>query len=149
MFTNTGMVTLFKKFAKKGSASYLFRQVPGQETNWLKFIEKLLHVAEDNSLDIHICRKYLLKDGKMVFGWHIGLNGKMEEIFEILQSNIDTKPATTVKTSTTTNGPMLKTISSGVGSDGRPYSVEEMPLPHVTKDLNAPNAKGRGATGAK
>jgi hypothetical protein len=47
----------------------LCRQVPGQEQAWLGVIESILQETE--SLDVHICRRYLLKDGRMVYGWHL------------------------------------------------------------------------------
>lgn len=152
VFNNTGMVTVFSTDFKRGTQSYVLRQNAGHDAKWLVLIEKLLNVGEAQKLNLHICRRYLLKNGKMVFGWHVGITGNLDNSYAAISHALrNTKPLKASKPlPTITSRSSLKIISSGVGSDGKPYSVEEMPLPHVSgTDLNIPNNKGRGAKGAK
>ena len=79
----------------KGSRiSIMCRQVPGQEKAWIGVVDGLLKQASVTDQSLHLCRRYVLKNGKMVFGWHIGVEAKtaktlrksVEAVCEFLES---------------------------------------------------------------
>lgn len=68
----TGLLQPVSSSMKGCHLEILCRQVPGREQAWLKVVQAILiHLEGANP---HICRRYILKDGKMVFGWHIQLD---------------------------------------------------------------------------
>ena len=69
----TGLVQPVKVHQKDGSLSALCREVPGQAEAWLKVVETILRESAGTDVVFHLCRQYLWKDGRMVFGWHVGL----------------------------------------------------------------------------
>jgi hypothetical protein len=76
---STGMVQPVSENTKGGFLEVLCRQVPGQEKAWLLVVDKLLHLNEEISgveVDLHICRRYVRKNGQMVFGWNVSINCK-------------------------------------------------------------------------
>lgn len=62
--------------SKGGSLGIHCRQVVGQEKAWVKLADELLLVAESHSLSIHVCRRYVRKDARMLFCWFIGIEAK-------------------------------------------------------------------------
>lgn len=174
----SGLLQVIKSDVKKASANYLCRIVPGRDREWLTLMEKLLTALEGTDCEAHFCRKYLLKDGRMVYAWHLGFKGKLgiaEQLFAgklVPESSQGLKqrkkgqglirPAKAILSKLTPRRPddngSDPVIPSGVkigliivekkqAANGTMSTVEEMPLPHVYKDLNVPNKKQRGATG--
>lgn len=72
----TGLVQPVVAEGKGGVASFLCRQVQGQEAAWLKVIDRLLTLGEEANLNLHVCRRYVRRDGHMVFGWFVGVETK-------------------------------------------------------------------------
>ncbi len=68
---STGLVQPVESSSKKGRLEVMCRQIAGQEKPWLDVVTQLLETAESTNLTFHICRRYVLKDGMLVFGWHI------------------------------------------------------------------------------
>lgn len=66
----TGLVQPVSSSSSRGRLEVLCRQVPGQEAAWLRVVGQLLEAQEDG---LHVCRRYVRRDGRMVFGWHLGL----------------------------------------------------------------------------
>ena len=174
---------------KTTTMEVLCRQVPGQEAQWLRQVDALLARFEDGKMSLHLCRRYLRKNGQMVFGWHLGVSGSMSEVragvravIEVLagarptldgaprQAPSPGRPASQ-RAAPEEEAPLedpgpgrapgppaavvpqkpgtfrLRTISRDVDQEtGAPFIVEEMQLPHVTKEMNRPTAGGRGAT---
>ena len=75
----TGCVQPVKVDSKGNRVFALCREVHGQAKAWLANVEKLLHIAEDNDIPLHLCRQYVLKNGQMVFGWHVAIDAKSAE----------------------------------------------------------------------
>jgi hypothetical protein len=50
--------------------------VTGQEKPWLQVVAKILRLATVADFEVHICRQYVLNEGSMVFGWHVGIETK-------------------------------------------------------------------------
>lgn len=173
----------------------LCRLVPGQETAWLKVVESILITLEADAdwadkPDVILARRYVAKDGKMVFGWYISVIAKsakdLEKVVLFLQRHLeDAKPSLTsveppaekatseaprhralapgqhpkqrpadarAASEALSNpeppenfNPGLRIVKKSFDSSGRLETVEEMPLPHVYKELNTPNEKGKGA----
>jgi hypothetical protein len=74
----TGMVQPVSSGFEKGKNGRLWvlcRQLPHRERPWLKVVHLLLSVAEDMDVELHICRRYVLKEGRLVFGWYVGVSG--------------------------------------------------------------------------
>lgn len=72
----TGLVQPVDSAGRGGSLSILCRQLPGQEAPWIAVVDKLLLAAEEKSLDLHVCRRYVRRNGRMVFGWFLGIEAK-------------------------------------------------------------------------
>lgn len=62
----------------------LCRLVPGQEANWLQVVDRVLTAFElhGTEVELFLARRYLLREGSMVFGWHIGLIAKSGAMLE-------------------------------------------------------------------
>jgi hypothetical protein len=80
----TGLVqpvdSALTRSGKRSSLEVLCRQIPGQEAPWLKIVDGLLEAFESAKVSLHLCRRYLRKNGRMAFGWHLELSGSMSEI---------------------------------------------------------------------
>lgn len=72
----TGLVQPVSEKHKGGDIEVLCRQIPGQEKSWLSVVDKLLALGDDLEQDFHICRRYVRREGQMVFGWHIAFSCK-------------------------------------------------------------------------
>lgn len=83
----------------------LCRMVPGQEPPWLKVVEAVLldfdsATWEGEKPDLVIARRYVAKDGRMVFGWYINIVAKtvkdIERMVSLLETHLETaKPTLT------------------------------------------------------
>lgn len=87
--TLTGLVHPLDVRSRGGRIQILCKQVPGQEASWLKIVNDLLNWAEASAPpdSFLIARRYLLKEGKMVFGWHIELTTKNSKSLEEVLSS--------------------------------------------------------------
>ncbi len=90
----TGCVQPVNVGSVKGSRVFaLCREVKGQAKAWLANVEKLLRIAEDNNIPLHLCRRYVLKDRNMVFGWHLDIEAKsapeLMRCLKAIRSHID------------------------------------------------------------
>lgn len=72
----TGLVQPVKVEGRAGRLTALCREVPGQTQAWLKVVETVLRESAGTEMSFHLCRQYVWKDGRMVFGWHVGLEAK-------------------------------------------------------------------------
>lgn len=72
----TGLVQPLNATSHGKGVSVICRQLPGYEKPWLQVVDRLLEAAEAAGHDIHICRRYVRKEGRMVFGWHLGVEAK-------------------------------------------------------------------------
>lgn len=72
----SGCVQPVKISSRGSSLSALCRELKGRAPAWLSIMEELLQVCEADAFPVHLCRRYVLKDGKMVFGWHIGFEAR-------------------------------------------------------------------------
>jgi hypothetical protein len=72
----TGCLQPMRVDAKGGHLSALCRELKGRAAQWLQRVDHLLRLGEEHDIPLHLCRKYVLKDGKMVFGWHVGIEAK-------------------------------------------------------------------------
>lgn len=159
--STTGILQPLSMKSKGGSIEAMCRLNPGSEKSWVPLAEKLMRKCQALGVaDAHICRRYVLKDGAMVFGIHVGLSmgtakeldtvvGKLKDDLAGSVSEDAVKPAVAsvqVKAQPQPVGPApIKTVSSGRDANGVLTVIQEMPLPHVYSELNQPNAKGRGA----
>lgn len=72
---STGLVIPVKMESQCGHLSALCREVPNQASKWMEAVQSLLsHASESPTFKFHLCRQYVWKDGRMVFGWHVGIN---------------------------------------------------------------------------
>jgi len=72
----TGLLQPVQSHIEGRSIWVLCRQLPGTEAAWIKVVQNLLEVSEVNNINILVCRRYLLKEGNLVFGWYIQISGK-------------------------------------------------------------------------
>lgn len=70
---STGLLQPVSATSTSKSISVMCRAVPGQDKVWMKTMEGLLESAVG---DFHICKRFVFKEGKMVFGWHLGIDSK-------------------------------------------------------------------------
>jgi hypothetical protein len=191
----TGLVQPVDFTATKKTVSVICRQVPGQERPWLKIVEGLLHAMGGIPVgEFHVCRRYVLKEGRMVFGWHLGIEvpdahalvaaigaavavlaqakpslaPPAPEPYEEAPEPAAPRPGRALAPGQhpvrvpqpRQPGPPaqlgerppgrvegIRVVSRTVDEDtGKVIIEEEMPLPHVYRDLNKPAHKdGRGA----
>ena len=155
----SGAVTPLSSATHGKSVSVLCRQVKGREALWLRNVEELLRWSSNYSPNreaLFIARKYLLKNDSLVFGWYIELSApsatklvesatafanalaKHEEL-DVPSPEPEAPPEPVKKPAPQSNGTYaLKTLSRRVAENGRVYDVVEIPLPHVTRDMNVP-----------
>jgi hypothetical protein len=204
----TGLVQPVSSEARRAGAKWfslevLCRQTPGQEAPWLGVVDQVLSLTEAAPLSLHICRRYLRKNNRMVFGWHIGLSGSLTEVEAAVQAVVpvlvaarpeldgaapaparpparaggreapeegdgpeDAPEAGPARRSqplapgrhppakdvtprppgppasgvTPPEGfiPRIRVVKNEVGADGKLRIIEEMPLPHVYREMNKP-----------
>lgn len=131
----------------------LCRQVPGQEGPWLQTVDRLLRWEASRPSGrtpdrLFIARRYLLKDGKMVFGWYLKLNCKSAEgLREATESLVEVLKGS--KPQRASGGPLaapqrppstaIRVIQNSTDDDGNVHEITEMRLPHVGKDMNTPS----------
>lgn len=72
----TGLVQPIELSGRGGNVSCLCRQIPGHEKSWIRVVDSILEVAEENKIDVHVCRRYIRKNDRMVFGWFLGVEAK-------------------------------------------------------------------------
>jgi hypothetical protein len=176
---STGLVLPVGSSSRGGYVEVLSRQVPGQEKAWLQVVKDLLLAAKAATADVHICRRYLMPEDQMVFGWHMSISTKGAKAAEELVGKLNAlvfskaKPSLTLVTAEERSGGRLaapdpdsggpqrraapaeegstaggvRTVAQGRDRKGKPWEIREIPLPHVNRDLNVPNKKGRGASG--
>jgi len=165
----TGLVQPVDGSTKGGHVEVLCRQVPGQEAGWIAVVDELLSIPEAK---LHLCRRYLHKNGELVFGWHVQvdassnkeLTAQVQGMIEVLnrsrpalnpvgnrpapaQAPQRSRPNTAVDPDPAPRAaPTTTKFRPGVDENGQPImEVSEMQLPHVNRDLNVPTAKGKGA----
>ncbi|TXH09032.1 MAG: hypothetical protein E6R04_09125 [Spirochaetes bacterium] len=142
----TGMVVPVSSDRVWSGWDFLCRLVPGQEKNWLKVVNSLLKWADSRgNTDLFIARRYLLKDGSMVFGWYIRLQTKnakdlktaSEEVCQLLSKSKSPVSVPVRKVSSSTS--KLTVVKSTVDEKGNINEEFVMPLPHMNgKDMNTP-----------
>lgn len=205
----TGVVVPRQTSSKGGRVDVLCRPVPGSDRPLMAMVDQLLAGAEKAGVPVHVCKKFVRKDGKMVFGWNFSVESKTvkeladavakvkavldavelaiipkedapeqlaqepeaapaqpgpkseyktdQQVARSLGITIDsqagrlgrlapTKSTTQYKVGEKVSGPRISLVQTGQDTDGRPIMVAEMPLPHVTRELNVPNEKGKGAS---
>lgn len=188
---STGLVQPVETKGRGGRVEILCRQVPGQERPWLRVVEGLL--AALPSGELHICRRYVLKEGKLAFGWHLGFEmptakalqnaaelavavlarakPELTSVVEDEAQAVVVPPQRSRAMAPGQHPPRAAPVARAPGAParlempppGRTEGIrvvrravdeetgstiieEEMPLPHVYRDLNKPRHKdGRGA----
>lgn len=84
----TGVLQIVQTQATAKHISMMCRQVPGQEKVWLSSIEDLLTAYEGLKApvaELIIARRYVLKEGKLAFGWYISLAGTSKTIDSLIE----------------------------------------------------------------
>jgi hypothetical protein len=93
----SGLLQPLSVTGRGGRLEALCRQVPGQEKSWLEAVHRILFKLGEAKTDIIIARRYLLKDGKMVFGWFLQLDLKTaKQVQEAVQAIQEALEATTL-----------------------------------------------------
>lgn len=181
MLLGTGVLLPVEVKQKGSKVSAMCRLVAGKDKEWTICADKMLRSADAASVDLLVCRRFLLKNGEMVQGIYICLEGKasalpgmIESISKAVPKVTATEPAAGDKESTSAMSyseyrkmtsapprkmsepgradpappgfrPEIKILSQSKGSGGRVVSVEEIPIPHIHREMNVPNNRGRGA----
>lgn len=171
----TGMVQPVESSSKGGTVSFLCRQVPGQEKSWIAVVDQLLMAMEpfEQNLpgsSVHLCRKYLRKEGQMVYGWFFSisvpkakdLNLVLPSVLQVLQTAKPTlslvlpvqeapAPQPTFhaqpvmhQASEPERPPLIRVLSTGVSKKGWPTSEVEIPLVYARNDRNIFQGAGKG-----
>lgn len=134
---------------------FLCRQIPGQEAQWLQTVDRLLkwEAEQTDKASLFIARRYLLKDGKMVYGWFFKLTGPSGKAIATIAQNVVNvlKTPTTVAPAKVVQAPQaqspgalrpqtggMRVVRRETGEDGQLIEETEMRLPHVPSDLNVP-----------
>ena len=164
---STALVQPVDVKARGGRVEVLCRLVPGQEKPWLSVMDKILAIPLPG--ETHLCRRYMRKDGRMVFGYCLILDmgparllkSAVEKVIEVLKeakpvlAPVDERPAPVADR---TSSPVvvrqepqqkveIRVVKREVDEEGNEIIEEVMPLPHVRGEMNRPSRKGgRGAT---
>lgn len=72
----TTLVQPISHEGRGGSLGVLCRQVPGQEKAFIRLVDEILAQTQHWTTPIHLCRRYVRKDDRMVFGWFLGVEAK-------------------------------------------------------------------------
>jgi hypothetical protein len=72
----TGVVQPHQSYTKSGRVEILCRQVPGQSAAVIEMLTALLKKAQEENVTIHACKRFVLKDGVLVFGWNFAIETK-------------------------------------------------------------------------
>lgn len=188
----TGLVMPHKAYVKGGKAEFLCRPVRGQDPSLLELIKLILLKAEEEKISLHVCKRFVAKDGALAYGWNFAIDTlnskKLKDAIDILRplleaarpdlENVEeeapvqvvaSKPQVDARTAIRQAGvtvdreagTMGKLAPLNAGADIK-YKVGErlpgavlslvsvnqegnvkteifeMPLPHVTRELNIP-----------
>lgn len=111
-----GLVQPLSFSGKGGSVSIMCRQIQGQEKGWIATIDEMLSTDIGN-VELHVCRRYVRKDGKMAFGWFIGLNASSGKAVNVALEKLS---------------PILKQASSRFSNSvaEAPKTISEVPQPY-------------------
>lgn len=151
----TGMVYPLSSERVFAGCTFLCRQVPGQEAAWIQTVDRLLRweTEQTDKTNLFIARRYLLKEGKMVFGWFLKFSGPnrksivaaAERLVEVLKRPTAVAPTQIVQAPQVQSSGALRPQTGGMkvvrretGEDGQIIEETEMRLPHVPSDLNVP-----------
>lgn len=196
----TGVVSPVSAVSKGGNLEVLCRQVPLREKAVIQMLTEVLTTAEKEAINLHVCKRFILKDGKLAFGWNFALDCKSAKAalvaVEVISKRLveiqpdlvvaeqallpEPEPAPAPVRPATQSTPDAATLrrrgiavhteagiignvterrgslQRGVATEGRLTitqqdsggTVFEMPLPHVRREMNVPNERGRGAVGS-
>ena len=73
---NTGVLLPVSTESKGGKVSSMCRLVQGKDKEWPPLAEKILKAVDALGAEAHVCRRYVLKDGSMVYGIHVSVEAK-------------------------------------------------------------------------
>jgi hypothetical protein len=59
-----------------GHVGAVCRLMKGQDKAWLKAVEYLLRLGEENDVPFHLGTRFVLKDGQMAKGWDVAIEAK-------------------------------------------------------------------------
>lgn len=76
MLMDTGLLQPLSSQTKKGTISVMCRSMKGTEPEWLAMVSEALTLAAEHKIDLHIGRKYVMKNGSLAFGWYIGVTAQ-------------------------------------------------------------------------
>ena len=182
MLIGTGVLLPVEVKSKGGRVSAMCRLVSGKDKEWTVVADKLLRVADSVGADLLVCRRFLLKNGEMVQGIYICLDGKSSSLAGTIESLIKQFPGATESVPVTKGvgdkmsamsyseyrkmtsahprkvsepgradppppgfKQEIRTVAQSVGPGGKLIVIEEVPIPHIHREMNVPNSKGRGA----
>ena len=143
----------------------LCRVQRGAEVKWAQVVEGILLAAEsvhgqEKYWVTHICRLYFLREGKMLYGWHVGITSNFmeESLGEIVRSFASQRPAAQMRAvpNIPPTQPSPRRVVGVIEADakGNPkvppsHRVEVVPMAGLDPDLdrNYPNDDGTGVYG--
>jgi hypothetical protein len=147
---STGLVQPLSEKSKGGHIEFLCRQVPGQERGWLQAVDGFLKCEEEladspKPFTLHLCRRYLRREGQMVFGWHVGIDAKSAKDLELVLDTLTVEVLEGLKPSLVTSqtgpvGPPEPPVAVAVAHQ-EPLSPGRHPPPRPATP-RAPNAPG-------
>lgn len=129
---HTGLVLPVKSSSKGAKISVLSKLISGQDKSWLRVVKKILELAFFNNWNIHLCRQYLLKDGEMVFGWHLSIEAKKTSELDVILNTLQEE---------------LADVGPGF-SDPPEQPIQTPSLPNVERDPEVLKAKLQSHTTA-
>lgn len=74
--------------SKGKNLNIVCRQLLGQEKPWLEVVAKLLKWAMTATVDIHICKRFILKEENLAYHWGIDIVFKETKTINFLVSSI-------------------------------------------------------------
>jgi hypothetical protein len=136
--------SLLQPIDSKSKGRYLeviCRQIPGQEKPWLSILLKMLTKAADSDFSLHVCRRYVVKDRKLAFGWNLSIDAKstkkLDEAVDILCKILaEAKPVLTLdevrNEPTPQNNRHISPPKFNQGRPGPKLGNKRLPLPRAS-----------------
>lgn len=84
-FMATGIAIPLSSSSKGGHVEVTLRVVPGQEKTWLQAVESVLNTVAD---DLHFCKRFIVKDGKLCQGWHFSVDRPTKSLGQVVKTII-------------------------------------------------------------
>lgn len=138
---NTGILKPVTTSVKGGKVEAMCRIVDNRKEEWPALVENLLVSAEELGLDAHVCRRYVMKEGALVYGFHVSFDAgsakKLKDSLPALEKTTLVKSEAPKAVSARQNKSAIP-IMSYQEYKKQTSATPRAPLPGEAKDIQVP-----------